>query len=75
MADMMDIVLMVGRQEIKTLDEAKEEVIKNFTKKHGKAKVDKAIKYGEGKYKAMGSKDITDFLSNTDLVLTDEIDF
>lgn len=62
--DISDMVLMVGRGEIKTLDEAEA-----LIKKHYKKRADKAIKYAKGKMKAHNTQDISRFFAFVDTSL------
>jgi len=65
MVEISEMVLMVGRGEIKTLDEAKA-----LIKKHYKKKAERVIKYAEGKMKANKTEDISRFLAFVDTALT-----
>lgn len=63
--EISDMVLMVGRGEIKSLDEA-EALVKKYYKK----KADQAIKYAKGKMKVNKTEDISRFLAFVDTALT-----
>lgn len=65
MIDIKDMVFMIGRGEIKTVEDAEPLIIKSY----GKKKADRAIKYAKGKMKAQRTTDVSQFLAFVDTAL------